>query len=302
VTLGAGDLVLCSGTLPRKTPFRDRLRASSKAGFSAISIWGRDYAMARDEGLSDADISAMITDHGLQVAETDPAWWWTPGADSFKIPPELDPIDVFRFDEVELFRIAEVVGARSLNAADVLSGDWGIEEASEAFGWLCDRAADHGLLVHLEWLAWSRIPDLATALAIVTLADRANGGLNIDTWHCARTGTTAADLLAVPAERVFAIQLDDGPAEPEDNLIEATLHGRLLPGEGEFDLLGYLAAIDTIGADAPVGVEVFSDELHSKGPDEAAVLAASSTRALLAASRTGERRTKAGEQSREVPS
>jgi sugar phosphate isomerase/epimerase len=244
----------------------------------------------------------MITDHGLQVAEIDPAWWWTPGADSFEIPQELDPIDVFRFDEAELFRIAEVVAARSLNAADVLSGDWGIEEAAEAFGSLCDRAADHGLLVHLEWLAWSRIPDLATALEIVALANRVNGGLNIDTWHCARTGTTTADLLAVPAEKVLAIQLDDGPAKPEDNLIEATLHARLLPGEGEFDLLGYLEAIDSLGADAPIGVEVFSDELHSKGPDEAAAQAASSTRALLASLRAGERRTETRERSKEVPS
>ncbi len=174
----------------------------------------------------------MLADHGLAVAELDPAWWWTPGAASFSIPPELDPIDVFRFDERELFRIGELVGARSLNAADVLGGNWGVEEAAAAFAALCDRAADHGLLVHLEWLAWSRIPDLATAWDVVRLADRPNGGLNVDTWHCARAGTTAEDLRAVPGERVLAVQLDDGPAEAEDDLVEATLHRRLLPGDG----------------------------------------------------------------------
>jgi sugar phosphate isomerase/epimerase len=282
MTLGPSDLVLCSGTLARGTPFRTRLEAAAAAGYRAVSLWGRDYQGAREEGYSDADMIALLRDHGLTVAELDPVWWWTPGAASFSIPPELDPIDVFRFGEAELFHIAEVLGARSVNAADVLGGDWQVADAAASFAALCDRAAEHDLLVHLEWLAWSRIPDLATALEIVTLADRPNGGLNIDTWHCARTATTTADLLAVPGGRVLAIQVDDGPAEAEENLIEATLHARLVPGEGAFDLRGYLASLQTIEASAPVGVEVFSDDLHALGPAEAARRAADATRALLA--------------------
>jgi len=281
MTLGPSDLVLCSGTVACGTPFRTRLEAAATAGYRAVSLWGRDYQGARDEGYSDADMVALLGDHGLSVAELDPVWWWTPGAASVSIPPELDPIDVFRFGEAELFRIAEVLGARSVNAADVLGGDWEVAEAAASFAALCDRAAEHDLLVHLEWLAWSRIPDLATALEIVTLADRPNGGLNIDTWHCARTDTRAADLLAVPGDRVLAIQVDDGPAQAEENLIEATLHARLVPGEGAFDLHGYLASLHRIGAGAPIGVEVFSDDLHALGPVEAAQRAADATRALL---------------------
>ncbi len=281
MTLGPTDLVLCSGTLPRATPFRTRLEAAAVAGYGAVSLWGRDYRAARDEGHSDADLVALLDDHGLAVAELDPVWWWTPGAASFSVPPELDPIDVFRFGEQDLFGIAQILGARSLNAADVLGGDWSIADAAEAFAGLCDRAAEHGLLVHLEWLAWSRIADLATALEVVTLADRPNGGLNVDTWHCARTGTSVADLLAIPGDRVLAIQVDDGPAQAEDDLIEATLHDRLLPGDGDFDLPGYLRALRTIGAQAPIGVEVFSDELHALGPVEAAHRAARATRTLL---------------------
>lgn len=280
-TLGPDDLVLCSGTIGRHTPFRDRLEAATAAGYQAVSLWGRDYQSARDEGYSDADLVALLDDHGLVVAELDPVWWWTPGAEAFSIPPELDPIDVFRFGESELFGIGEALGARSLNAADVIGGDWSVADAAASFAALCDRAAEHGLLVHLEWLAWSRIPDLATALEVVTLADRPNGGLNVDMWHCARTGTGADDLLAVPGERVLALQVDDGPVEPEENLIEATLHERLLPGEGAFDLLGYLGSLRAIGARAPVGVEVFSDELHASGPADAAARAAQATRALL---------------------
>ena len=282
MTLAPDDLVLCSGTVARHTPFRDRLEAAAAAGYAAVSLWGRDYQAARDEGYSDADLVALLADHGLAVAELDPVWWWTPGAGDFSIPPELDPIDVFRFGEADLFRIAELLGARSLNAAEVLGGDWSVADAAESFAGLCDRAAEHGLLVHLEWLAWSRIADLPTALEVVTLAGRPNGGLNVDTWHCARTGTTAADLMAIPAERVLAVQVDDGPAQAEENLIEATLHNRLVPGEGAFDVAGYLGSLRSIGARAPIGVEVFSDDLHALGATEAARRAAEATRALLA--------------------
>ena len=92
-------------------------------------------------------------------------------------------------------------------------------------------------------------------------------------------------LRSLPGERVLGIQLDDGPAEPEANLIEATLHERRLPGEGEFDLGGLLQAFAEIGAVAPLGVEVFSDELHALPPADAGRQAGDAMRRLLASTR-----------------
>ncbi len=284
MALGPTDLVLCSGTLPPGTPFADRLAAAAGAGCSAVSLWGRDVAAARAEGRTDAELAAMVADHGLAVAELDPVWWWTPGAPAESpIPPELDPLDVFCFGERDLFAMGEALGARSLNAADVLGGPWGVEEAAEAFAALCDRAAEHGLLVHLEWLAWSRIPDLATAAAVVALADRDNGGLTIDAWHVARAGVEPAEVAALPGGRILSVQLDDGPAAPEENLVHATLHDRLLPGAGDFDLAGLVRALVDAGAGCPVGIEVFSDDLHARGVEAAARDAVAATRAVLSA-------------------
>jgi sugar phosphate isomerase/epimerase len=281
MTLGPTDLVLCSGTLPRHVPFAERVAAASDAGFRAVSLWGRDYQAARDEGLSDGDLRAMLADHGLEVAELDPAWWWLPGAADVHIPPEVDSLDVFRFGEPELFAVADAVGARSVNAVDVFGGDWTVDDAAEAFAGLCARAAEHGLLVHLEWLAWSRIPHLTAALDIVRTAGAPNGGLNVDAWHAVRTGTSVDDLRALPGEVVLAVQLDDGPAEAEADLMRATLHDRALPGDGDFPLPGLVGALREIGCTAPVGVEVFSDELHALGAHEAARRAAAATRSVL---------------------
>jgi sugar phosphate isomerase/epimerase len=283
VTLGADDLVLCAGTLPRATTWRERLEAASSARFSAISVWGRDYAAARAEGWSDADLRAQLDDHGLAIAELDPAWWWTPGEVDVASLVAIDTMEVFRFGESELFAIAEALGARSMNAAEVLGGNWTVDDAAEAFAGLCDRAAERGLIVHLEFLPWSRIPDLATAWEVVRRADRPNGGVAVDAWHWFRSSTPSdlATLLTIPGAKVLGIQLDDAPAEAESNLMSATLHERLLPGEGAIDLVALLGALRDIGAVAPIGVEVFSDDLHALGPIEAAKRAADTTRAVL---------------------
>lgn len=272
--MGPDDLVLCAGTLPRGVPFAERLAAASAAGFASVSLWGRDIAAARSEGHTDADLRSMLADHGLRVAEVDPAWWWLPGAADVHIDPSFDTEEVFRFGEDELLAMAEAVGARSLNAVDVFGGSWGTEEAAEAFARLCTRAAEHGLLVHIEWLPWSRIPDLASARAIVDGAGSSNGGLNIDAWHLVRADVGLDELATVPGEQILGIQLDDGPSAAEADLVEATLHERLLPGTGQFDLTGLLRTLRASGTTAPLGVEVFSDALHALGADEAARQAA----------------------------
>jgi sugar phosphate isomerase/epimerase len=281
MTLGPGDTVLCSGTIRTGVSFRERLAAARAGGFSGLSLWGRDYQVARDEGLSDRDIRQLLDDHGVAVAELDPAWWWLPGASDIRIPPELDEERIFGFGERELFVVADAVGARSLNAVDVFGGTWTLDGAAAAFAGLCDRAADHGLLVHLEFLPWSRIPDLASAWQVVRAADRPNGGLMLDAWHYFRSGPDSALLRSVPGTSILGVQLCDAPAVAEANPLHATLHERLLPGEGELALPTLLTDLRATGTTAPLGVEVFSDVLHALPPEQAGRLAGQSLRAVL---------------------
>jgi sugar phosphate isomerase/epimerase len=281
MALGAGDLVLCSGTLPREVPVRERVDAAVAGGFAGLSLWGRDYRSARRDGLEDPDIRALLVDNALEVAELDLAWWWLPGASDVHIPETLDTEELFAYDEAELFRIADAVGARSLNAIDVFGGDWTVAAAAAAFAGLCDRAAEHGLLVHVEFLPWSRIPDVGSAWEIVRRADRPNGGVLVDAWHYFRSGGDDAALRAVPGDRVLALQLDDGPVAPEPDLPAASLHDRVLPGAGEFDLRRLVRTLREIGAVAPIGVEVFSDELHALEPSSIGIEAGAALRRVL---------------------
>jgi sugar phosphate isomerase/epimerase len=280
-SLGPRDLVLCSGSFGWDAPLADRIRAASRAGFRGLSVWARDYERARAAGLSDADLRSLLDDHGVEVAELDGVWAWLPGADR-SVPASEDPVGFFRHREDALYRVADAIGGRSLNAIDAFGGDWGVDAAAEAFASLCDRAARHGLLVHLEFMPWSRIPDVGSAWEIARRAERPNAGIVVDSWHFFRGNPDWKALARIPGDRVGAVQLADAPSRPDPDWLAETLHGRLLPGEGELDLPRLVAALREIGAVAPLGAEVFSDALHALPPEDVARRAGDSMRNLVA--------------------
>jgi sugar phosphate isomerase/epimerase len=231
--------------------FADRLAAARAGGFTAISLFATDYERARDEErLGDADLRAMLADHGLRVAELDPLLNWIPGMESA----------FFGGSEDDFYRIAEALQPRSLNLALALPVPIPTETLVTAFAGVCDRAADRGLGVLLEPLPWTAVPSVTAAHEIVVAAGRANGGIMLDAWHHFRSGAPAAALDAAGA-RVLGVQLSDAPREAEANPIDETLHRRRLPGDGDIDLVDLVRRLDAAGCRAPLGVEVFSDEL-----------------------------------------
>jgi sugar phosphate isomerase/epimerase len=284
MTLDAADLVLCAGTLAFDTRLEARIEAAAAGGFQGLSLWVRDVERARSDGVSDADIRAMFAYHGIDVAELDPVWSWLPGTDT-DIPESEDAFGVLKPRIDDFLRLSEAIGGRSLNACDIMGGEWTIDDAAEAFAALCDRAADHGLLVHLEFLPWSRIGDVATAHSVVRSADRPNGGVMFDSWHFFRGVPDLDALRAVPGEHLTGIQLSDAPRQQarqtEPELMKESMDARLLPGEGDCGLAQVSAILDEIGAVAPRGAEVFSSALRELDPAEVGRRVGEAMRSLL---------------------
>jgi sugar phosphate isomerase/epimerase len=158
-------------------------------------------------------------------------------------------------------RAAAELAARTVSVADLYETRLDAAHMAHCFAAVCDVAADHGLRAALEFLPIVGVRGLARACEIVKRADRANGGLVIDLWHLARSGVTAAELAAVPGDRIFSVQLGDAPLAPESDLTLAMMSARRLPGEGKLDLKAMMRALAATGTTAPIGVEVFSGEL-----------------------------------------
>ena len=270
----SGELVLCSGTL-RNASLAQKCAAAVAGGFGAITLWPSDVTRAKSEGLDLGDVKRMIADHGLALLDLDALLSWLPGEQA---PPGFA-------SEAEFYEIADALGARSLNVVQGFGTSVDVDRAAEALAGVCDRAAEHGLLVTLEYLPWSGIADAATALAIVERSGRANATLLFDTWHTFRGPTDQAQLEKIPAARIGSVQINDAPAEPTGDLIAETLSGRLLPGEGAIPLVRWLRWLDAIGVRAPIGVEVFSSALDALPPVEVGRRCGETARAVIAAAR-----------------
>jgi sugar phosphate isomerase/epimerase len=280
-TLNERDLVLCVGTLGNPN-FSELVAAARAGGFNAISMIPSTYRKGRfEEKLSDSDMRHLLADNGLRVAELDPLLNWVPGH-VFK----SSDASVFDADEEFFYGMAEALEARSLNAVWALPERLPVEVFVDAFGALCDRAAAHGLPVHLEFLPWAQINNAQTAVAIAQQTGRANAGVMFDSWHHFRSNTANAVVGKLPGDKIFAVQLNDAPARAETDVIAETMQRRLLPGEGDIDLAGIIRHLDAIGSKAPLGVEIFSTELQKLPAEEIGRRAGASVKAILARARS----------------
>lgn len=312
------DLVLPGATLGHP-PLLDHIRLAAGNGFTGVSIRTADYLQALAEGATAEQIRATIADAGLLVADIDCV---APILGSGEPGGEF-----YGATEDDVLRCAEALGARSVNlilqknreglapdnpAADdhvpdnpvagnpapdnsVPSTHEAIVEAAVAdAARVADRAADIGVLVHLEPIPFMPIKDAVTALEIAAEADRPNLGLQVDAWHHFRGPIPASAnsaepeamaescgvFFSFPGQRIFAIQVcDAGP--PQGRPFEDTMKRRLFPGEGEFPLATLIATLRLIGCQAPVSVEVFSDPLSPEQQTSTATKAAESTRSLV---------------------
>jgi sugar phosphate isomerase/epimerase len=127
----------------------------------------------------------------------------------------------------------------------------------DRFGDLCDRAAQYGLYVGLEFAVYTGVRTLAHAAQIVGKAKRANASVLVDALHFSRSGGIPAHIRAADPSLFRYAQICDASLDmpgPTDtpNLIREARTGRLLPGEGVLPLAELVAALP---AGAPLAIE-----------------------------------------------
>jgi len=261
--LSPSELVLASGTI-RAASLEETVTAASTAGFSGISVYYDEYVAAKARGWTDDGLTDLLDGHGMAVAELDGRMDWLPGDGD---EPSAD----------QFVAAAVALGARSITVLETKGRrvgrdiPWAV--AAAAFADLCDRAARFGLLAHIEFYPFSGIPDMGCAYEVAKRADRANGGIMVDTWHLLRGPDRGRLDPEVPGSAVLAVQVGDVAETPDEDGRFEMMHARLLPGRGVAPLPRLLSDLRTRGCTAPIEVEVYSDELAALRPEHAANLA-----------------------------
>ncbi len=260
-------LGLCWGSM-EGIPFPEFARHAAAAGFAAVTINTALFEDAVAEGFSNSDLKRLLDDLGLVVSDVDPLFNWLP--DAVQMPGDDIISRCTRAGVEDVFHVAKMLGCDLVNAPLGLASPDSEQHIVDCFAALCEQAAAQELRICLEFMPFTKVPDLQTAARIVADANCDNGGIMLDCWHHHRSGGNPDDVLAVPADRFFAVQLDDALAEPMEDILEETLNHRLLPGEGCIDLSALLANLHSIGANPRYDVEVFKASLRECSATERA--------------------------------
>lgn len=256
-SLGPDDLIASYYTLARadrfgqaRIPFADRVRAAAAAGFAGIGVQPHDHDRSEAEGLAASDMAALLADAGIVMAEMDGVPWWPADGQS---EAELEAA------QRRVVEVAAFFGAHHLVAPmpDV-SGPVSHDELAGRLAAVGRRAGQHGLRVGFEFLPWTAVTTLEEAAAIVAAADRPEVGLTVDFWHLTAGGGGPSTLARLPGHLVAAVHLTDGQRDPALDPLAETMVGRRLPGDGEFDVVGLVRALDATGSTAPISVETVS--------------------------------------------
>lgn len=84
-----------------------------------------------------------------------------------------------------------------------------------------------------------------------------NVGLLLDSYHWYTTGMTVTELSELRADQIVHVHVNDAPDVPAEQALD---NGRLYPGEGVIDLIGFINALRDIGYSGPVAQEVLTAE------------------------------------------
>jgi sugar phosphate isomerase/epimerase len=270
--LGPQDLVMDHFTLARHHPIDDRIAAAGAAGYAGIGLLLESYRTLLASGMTDDYLADLLDEHNVCLASIEVLRGWGRGA-AFT---EADAAD-----EALAWRIADRFSARYVQAIGPVVGT--PAEVGRAFGQLCDRAADHGLVVGLEFLPFTNIVTAADAMEIIQRADRPNAGICLDIWHHERGANDFAMLEAIPCDRIQCIQINDGAASPVlADYKQDCLHHRLVPGEGTFDLARFIDLIRRKGVTIPWDLEVCNAATWGLPGYDHALYCATALRELLA--------------------
>ena len=239
----------------------DRCAEARTVGFSGLGLWHADIRHLL-ETQSLAELKEIFDDNGLRYLELEFLGDWF-----------LDQDDERRREADEtralLFEVAEVFGAHHIKAGNIAGVTCGLSQITERFAELCADAAQHtdAKIVYEFMPPDVNVHSLDAALTIVEGAAAPNGGLAIDTWHMSKLGIKPLELQRIPLEYLSWIELSDGQFADMEDGVDETINHRALPGEGEFDIRGYVDACREHGYLGPWGVEVLSDELRNNPID-----------------------------------
>jgi len=233
---------------------REKLQAIAAARFDGVEIFENDLLQFSGKP---QEVRAMAADLGLAIDMFQP----------FRDFDGSTPAQVARsLDRVERkFDVMDALGTDLLLVCSNVQPDAlaDTDRLAEQFALLAEAAGRRGKRIAYEALAWgSQIKLYSQVWEVVRKVNHPALGLTLDSFHTLSLRDDPAQIRQIPADRIFYVQLADAPWVNTDVLTHSR-HYRCFPGQGEFDVTGFVRAILDTGYDGTISLEIFNDEFRS---------------------------------------
>ncbi|WP_053269982.1 3-dehydroshikimate dehydratase QuiC [Pseudomonas chlororaphis] len=243
--------VSLSGTLPEK------LEAIAAAGFDGVEIFENDLLYY--DG-SPREIRQMCADLGIAITLFQPFRDFE-GCHRDRLQRNLEraerKFDLMQELGTDLVLVCSNAAADSVGDRQILVDDLRL---------LAERAGSRGLRIGYEALAWGRhVNTYQQVWDIVREADHPSLGVLLDSFHTLSLKGDPAAIAEIPGDKIFFVQMADAPILAMD-VLEWSRHFRCFPGQGDFDLPGFLAPIIKSGYTGPLSLEIFNDGFRAAPP------------------------------------
>ncbi|MEU2773977.1 TIM barrel protein [Streptomyces sp. NPDC007162] len=247
----------------------EKLTAASRAGFDGVEVFENDLLASP---LSPREIRARCADLGLSID------LYQPMRDIEAVPADEFARNLRRARHK--FSLMRELGADTVLVCSSVS-PLAIDDddlAAAQLARLADLAADSGVRVAYEALAWGRhVSTYDHAWRIVEAAGHPALGTCLDSFHILSRRSDPKGIEDIPGEKIFFLQLADAPLLAMD-VLQWSRHYRCFPGQGGFDIAGLVRHVLRTGYDGPLSLEVFNDVFRQA---EAGPTAVDARRSLL---------------------
>jgi sugar phosphate isomerase/epimerase len=234
--------------------FQDRVEAAAEAGFKGVGIWHADLAhILKTRSLN--DMKKIFDDNGIVHIELEFLNDWFLDGEKKKLSDVTKKM---------LLDAAEILRARHVKVGDFFGTEIPMPRYIEAFASLCKEAAERGTRIIYEMMPFSWIDSVEKAVQLVDSAGAKNGGICFDLWHIVKLKIPYEKIAGVPLKYVLGIEINDGTFECPWSLHEDTINHRMLCGEGQFDVKGFVDKMLKAGYDGPWGIEVLNEDLRKR--------------------------------------
>ncbi|MCS4314872.1 4-hydroxyphenylpyruvate dioxygenase [Pseudomonas sp. BIGb0381] len=236
--------VSLSGTLPEK------LEAIAAAGFDGVEIFENDLLYY--DG-SPREVRQMCADLGIAITLFQPFRDFE-GCRRDRLARNLEraerKFDLMQELGTDLVLVCSNASADCVGDERILLDDLSL---------LAEHAGRRGLRIGYEALAWGKhVNTWQQVWNLVRQVDHPSLGVLLDSFHTLSLKGDPSAIAQIPGDKIFFVQMADAPILAMD-VLEWSRHFRCFPGQGEFDLAGFLAPIIKSGYTGPLSLEIFND-------------------------------------------